>query len=185
MGAPRGYSFRGNALVHGSDISAARDSMARMMCRCLFLLLFAPLFAAEQSSFALWTPSAIDQREAMLVKNVGPDHSSRETLADYGDHRFRLLYRDADGLPEEHDKIVDVVMVHSGEGALMLGGTMSGKKGSAVTGEYLGTALTDGEVHPLVAGDIVHIPSGIPHSFLVPAGKHLTYVLLKFPAKEH
>ena len=23
-------------------------------------------------------------------------------------HRFRLLYRDADGLPEEHDKIVDV-----------------------------------------------------------------------------
>ena len=38
------------------------------------------------------------------MKNVAPDHSSRETLADYGDHRFRLLYRDANGLPEEHDK---------------------------------------------------------------------------------
>jgi len=23
----------------------------------------------------------------------------------------------------------------------------------------------------------------IPHSFLVPAGKHITYVLVKFPAK--
>ena len=156
--------------------------MAPMIRRCLLVLLLVPSFAAEQSSFALWTPSAIDQREAMLTKNVGADHSSRETLADYGDHRFRLLYRDADGLPEEHDKIVDVVMVHSGEGALMLVVTMRGKKGSATTGEYLGTALTGGEVHPLVAGDIVHIPAGIPHSFLVPAGKHITYVLLKFPA---
>jgi len=114
-----------------------------MMRPRLLHLLIAPSFAADESSFALWAPSAIEQREAALMKNVTPDHSSRETLADHGDHRFRLLYRDADGLPEEHDKIVDVVMVHSGEGTLMLGGTMSGKKGSAATGEYLGTALRE------------------------------------------
>src|SRR6516162_7309722 len=95
----------------------------------LLLLLITPSFAAEESTFALWTPAAIGQREAVLMKSVAPDHSSRETLADYGDHRFRLLYRDADGLPEEHDKIVDVVIVHSGEGVLILGGTMNGKKG--------------------------------------------------------
>jgi len=154
-----------------------------MMRLCLLVVLLAPSFAAEESRFALWTPAAVGQHEAALMKNVGPDHSSRETLADYGDHRFRLLYRDADGLPEEHDKIVDVVMVHSGEATLVLGGTMSGKKGSAETGEYLGSALTGGQMHPLAAGDIVHIPAGIPHSFLVPAGKHITYVLLKFPAK--
>jgi hypothetical protein len=159
--------------------------MSPMMRRCLILFLLTPAFAAEQSSFALWTSAAIDRREGGLMKNIAPDHSSRETLADYGDHRFRLLYRDADGLPEQHDKIVDVVMVHSGEGALMLGGTMSGKKGSATTGEYLGTALTGGEMHPLAAGDIVHIPAGIPHSFLVPEGKHITYVLLKFPSPGH
>jgi hypothetical protein len=122
--------------------------MARMMRLCLLLFLFAPTFVGEESSFALWTPAAIGRREAALMKSVAPDHSSRETLADYGDHRFRLLYRDADGLPEEHDKIVDVVVVHSGEGALVLGGTMSGKKGSTATGEYLGSALTGGEVHP-------------------------------------
>src|SRR5215475_13605046 len=155
--------------------------MARLS---LLLLLFAVPFVPEESKFALWTHAAIDSREAALKKNVATDHSSRETLADYGDHRFRLLYRDADGFPEEHDKIVDVVMVHSGEGTLMLGGTMAGKKGSAETGEYVGTALTGGESHPLAAGDIVHIPAGIPHSFLVPAGKHITYVLLQFPAKK-
>lgn len=67
---------------------------------CLLLLMFAPSFVAEESSFALWTPAAIGQREAALMKNVAPDHSSRETLAGYGDHRFRLLYRDANGLPK-------------------------------------------------------------------------------------
>jgi mannose-6-phosphate isomerase-like protein (cupin superfamily) len=152
-----------------------------MMRLPLLLLLIAPSFAAEESSFALWTPAAIQQREEMLMKSIAPDHSSRETLADYGDHRFRLLYRNADGLPEQHDKIVDVVIVHSGEGALMMGGTMSGRTGSAATGEYLGTALTGGQLHPLAAGDILHIPAGTPHSFRVPAGKHITYVLLKFP----
>jgi hypothetical protein len=148
----------------------------------LLLALLAPSFAAEPSSFAQWTTAALRQREAVLMKSVAADHSSRETLADYGDHRFRLLYRDADGAPEQHDKIIDVVMIHSGEGSLMLGGNMAGKKGNASTGEYLGTALTGGELHQLAAGDILHIPAGIPHSFIVPPGKHITYVLLKFPA---
>jgi hypothetical protein len=74
-------------------------------------------------------------------------------------------------------------MVRSGEATLMLSGTMSGKKGNAETGEYIGTALTGGELHPLATGDVVHIPAGVPHGFLVPAGKHITCVLLKFPAK--
>ena len=141
------------------------------------------LGAQASSTFGHWSAAELRSRDAALSTHVGPDHSSRETLADYGDHRFRLLYRDADGLPEQHDNIVDVVFVQSGEGSLQLGGTMIGKKASGNTGEYLGTRLDGGERHPLAAGDVVHIPATIPHSFLVPAGKHITYVLVKFPAK--
>ena len=118
-----------------------------------------------------------------MSKHVGEDHSSRETLADYKSHRFRMLYRDADGNPEQHDTIIDIVYVKSGEGMLMLGGTMAGRRTTG-PGEFVGTRLDGGERHPLGAGDIVHIPAGIPHSFLVPQGKHLTYVLLKIPAAE-
>jgi len=157
--------------------------MCAMYRLAILIFLILPRIVAGESSFSIWSPAEIKQREAALAKHVGPDHSSRETLADYGDHRFRLLYRDADGFPEQHDKIVDVVMVQSGEGTLVLGGRMAGKKGSDVTGEYTGTKLDGGQLHPLAAGDIVHIPAGIPHSFLVPAGKHITYVLFKFPAK--
>jgi len=142
-----------------------------------------PVFAADPAGFALWRAAELRQRDEALSKKVGPDHSARETLADYGDHRFRLLYRDADGVPEQHDTIVDVVMVQSGEGTLLLGGRMINPRASSGAGEYLGTGIEGGERHALAAGDIVHIPAKIPHSFLVPAGKHITYVLVKFPAR--
>lgn len=140
-------------------------------------------YGSAQSTYGHWSASELRTRDAALSKKVGADHSSRETLADYGDHRYRLLYRDADGNPEQHDAIVDTVFVQSGEGVLQLGGTMVGKRAGAGPGEYLGTRLDGGERHPLTAGDVVHIPAGIPHAFLVPAGKHITYVLVKFPGK--
>ena len=146
-------------------------------------LLVAPAFAADQPAFGLWKAAELKQRDEALSKHVGPDHSSRETLADYGHHRFRFLYRDADGNPEQHDNIVDVVFVESGEGTLVMGGTMIGKKAGGGAGEYIGTSLEGGERHPLGTGDVVHIPAKIPHSFLVPKGKHITYVLVKFPAE--
>jgi mannose-6-phosphate isomerase-like protein (cupin superfamily) len=145
-------------------------------------LLTVPVLAADPAGFAMWKAAELRLRDEALSKKVGPDHSARETLADYGDHRFRLLYRDADGVPEQHDTIIDVVIVQSGEGTLLLGGRMLNPRASAGSGEYLGTGIEGGERHPLGPGDLVHIPARVPHSFLVPRGKHITYVLVKIPA---
>jgi mannose-6-phosphate isomerase-like protein (cupin superfamily) len=145
--------------------------------------LVVPLLAADPAGFAMWKQEELKQRDQALSKKVGADHSARETLADYGDHRFRLLYRDADGLPEQHDNTVDVVIVQSGEGTLVLGGKMINLKASAVgIGEYVGTGIEGGERRTLGPGDLVHIPAKIPHGFLVAKGQHITYVLVKFPA---
>jgi hypothetical protein len=149
----------------------------------LAVLLATPLFAAEMPGFAISKASELQQRDAALSKKVGPDHSARETLADYGDHRFRYIYRDADGFPEQHDGIVDIVIAQSGESTLLLGGKMINLKAASGAGEFTGTGIEGGERHPLAAGDIIQIPARIPHSFLVPKGKHFTYVLLKIPAK--
>jgi hypothetical protein len=145
------------------------------------LLLASPVFAADPPGFGIWRSSELQRRDRALSTHVGEDHSSRETLADYTSHRFRLLYRDADGFPEQHDNIIDVVIVQSGEGTLLLGGKMLNPK-STSAGESIGTSLDGGDRHAIAAGDIVHIPAKIPHSFLVPKGKHITYVLVKFPA---
>jgi len=145
-------------------------------------LMGVPVFAADPPGFVMWKAAELKQRDEALSKKIGPDHSARETLAEYTRHRFRMLYRDADGIPEQHDHIIDVVIVQSGEGTLLLGGKMINPKASSTPGEYTGTGIEAGERHPLGPGDIVHIPAKIPHSFLVPQGKHLTYVLVKFPA---
>ena len=146
-------------------------------------LVSVPVFAAGMPGFVVWKSTELQQRDVALSKKVGPDHSARETLADFGDHRFRYIYRDADGFPEQHETIVDIVMAQSGECTLLLGGKMINPKASAGTGESTGTGIDGGERHPIAAGDIVQIPAGVPHSFLVPKGKHFTYVLLKIPAK--
>src|ERR1700741_634140 len=144
--------------------------------------LVVPLLAADPAVFAIWKQEELKQRDEALSKKVGADHSARETLADYGDHRFRMLYRDADGLPEQHDNMVDVVIVQSGEGTLVLGGKMINLKAGPGPGEYVGTGIEGGERHALAPGDLVHIPAKTPHNFLVAKGKHITYVLVKFPA---
>jgi hypothetical protein len=145
------------------------------------MLVVAPVFAADHPDFRLWKSDELRKRDAALSKKVGPDHSSRETLADFGDHRFRFLYRNADGFPEQHDNIVDVVFVQSGEGTLQLGGVMVDKKATGGTGEFVGARLDGGSRHRLGAGDVIHIPATVPHAFLVEKGKHITYVLVKFP----
>src|SRR5262245_55465631 len=132
-------------------------------------LAVAPLTAADPTGFGIWKASELKSHDTELSKHVADDHSSSETTADYGDHRFRMLYRDADGNPEQHDRIIDIVMVQSGQGTLQLGGTMEGKR-QTTAGEFVGTRLNGGDRHPLGPGDIVHIPAGIPHSFLVPRG---------------
>ena len=146
------------------------------------VLLSTPVFAADPPGFQMWKAPELKQRDENLGKKYGPDHSSRETLGEFGDHRFRLIRRDADGFPEQHDKIVDVVIVESGAGTLQLGGKMLNPKGNP-GGEWLGTALEGGEKHAISAGDIMHIPPTVPHAFLVPKGGHITYILVKFPGK--
>lgn len=154
----------------------------KAVLRMLALALMAsPAWAADPPGFAMWKAGDLKKHDEALPAHLAEDHSSRETLADYGTHRFRMLYRNADGNPEQHDAIIDIVYVQSGEGTLVVGGTMQGRR-STTPGEYVGRRLDGGDLHPLGAGDIVHIPAGIPHRFLVAKGKHITYVLLKIPA---
>src|SRR6185436_20447599 len=111
------------------------------------LLLSAGLLAQApaKSAFGLWRADELAKRNQALSTKIGADHSARETLADYGDHRFRYIRRDADGFPEQHNQIVDVVFVQSGEGTLQLGGKVVGLKASNGAGEFVGTSLEGGE----------------------------------------
>jgi len=134
---------------------------------------------ADPPGFLMWDVSELEARSEALGTRIGPDGSARETLADYqtpsGSHRFRYIRRDSDGRPEQHDNIEDVVFVKSGGGTLLVGGEMLGRTGD------LGTEIVGGWRYPVSAGDVLRIPPGIPHAYLVPAGGHVTYLLVRVP----
>ena len=138
----------------------------------------------DPPGFAMWKSSELAQRDAALSTRVGEDHSARETLADYHNptraHRFRLILRDADGNPEEHVEVEDVVFVQSGEGTLLVGGEIINRRGGS-TGTYSGDGIAGGSRYPIGPGDLIRIPAKTPHSFLTPEGGHITYVLAKVP----
>ena len=46
-------------------------------------------------------------------------------------------------------------------------------------GEVRGPSIKDGVKKNLSAGDIVHIPAGMPHQFFVEPGKQITYFVVK------
>jgi len=135
------------------------------------------------AEFALWKAAELKARDSALSTKLQPDHSARETLGEYGNHRARLLYRVADGAPELHDRIVDLWIVESGEGTLVVGGKMTGAKPSQGEGEFLGIGIEGGERRAIAAGDIVHIPAKIPHRVIAAAGQHVTYVNMRFAAE--
>ena len=137
----------------------------------------------KAADFALWKAADLKARDNALASKLQPDHSARETLGEYANHRARLLYRVADGAPEQHDQIVDVWFVESGEGTLVVGGKMTGAKPSQGAGEFLGSGIEGGERHPITAGDIVHIPAKVPHRVIAAAGQHITYVNMRIPAE--
>jgi len=137
----------------------------------------------DLSGFALWSAEELSRRNEALSTQIGQDFSARETLEHYGNHWFRFIRRDRDGRPEQHDDVIDVVIVQSGRGVLLVGGVLIDPVPPASGfGTWMGSGIEGGDRFPLVPGDVMHIPADVPHAFLVPEGEHFTYVLVKFPA---
>ena len=145
-------------------------------------LLISPAFGADPDGFAIWKPAELRDRETALHAKVGPDHSARETLGNYGNHLVRLLHRVADGAPEFHPAFIDMWIVVSGGGTLVVGGTLLNPKPLGGDGDLTGTSISGGERHEVSQGDIIHIPPRTAHAILVPSGKQITYVRVAIPA---
>ena len=73
---------------------------------------------------------------------------------------------------------MDFFFVQSGTATLVFGGEVPGAKTTAPH-ELRGAAVKGGQRKTLAPGDVVHIPAGVPHQLLVPAGKEFTYFVIK------
>jgi len=142
------------------------------------LLLTSTAIAADPEGFAMYTAADIKARAA--AAKLDANKAGADRVATWGNHGLLLVHRAGDGAAETHNTQIDMVTVVSGEGTLVVGGTMVGAKTTAPN-EIRGTGITGGEKYPMHAGDVFHIPAGVPHQMLVP--KDLVIQVVKVTVK--
>jgi mannose-6-phosphate isomerase-like protein (cupin superfamily) len=104
--------------------------------------------------------------------------SAGEVLKEYPQHAIHLLVRSRNGGAALHEKFADLFFVIEGRAALVTGGTVADAK-TIARGEIRGSAVEGGVRQELRAGDVAHVPAGLPHQMLVSGDKFVTCLVLK------
>jgi mannose-6-phosphate isomerase-like protein (cupin superfamily) len=141
-----------------------------------------------REGFGMWRLSDFNEHEKALDSKIGPDHSARETLGNYGNHKIRFIHRVGTGAPEFHTYFVDLWIVESGHGTLVVGGTLNDPKPltgneAGARGDMTGSSIEGGERHDVSTGDVIHIPPKTPHQILVSRGEEITYLRIAIPSE--
>ena len=144
----------------------------------LALVLTVAVFAADPEGFAMYKASEITAR-AKAAK-LDEYKAGADRVATWGNHGLLIVRREGDGAVEVHETQVDVITVVSGEGTLVVGGTLADGK-TTPPNEIRGKSLKGGVRYPMAAGDVFHIPAKIPHQMLVP--KSLVIQVVKVDTK--
>jgi mannose-6-phosphate isomerase-like protein (cupin superfamily) len=146
-----------------------------------FLLTGFCLTAAAQSGATkaeVFSSSSIHAQTDALVQEARAKGSSGAILADYGSHAIRISERTASGGAEIHAHFDDVMMVLEGSATLITGGTVVDPHTNDA-GETTGKKIENGVVHSVSAGDIIHVPAGVPHQTIIAPGTLYKAIVIK------
>jgi mannose-6-phosphate isomerase-like protein (cupin superfamily) len=67
------------------------------------------------------------------------------------------------------------MIVQSGEATLVVGNDIVDAKNTSPT-EVRGSSIRNGIERKVFAGDVINMPAGLPHQFLLEPGKQITYI---------
>ena len=126
-----------------------------------------------------WSTAQLMERAQHLHQVAAQGNGvASETLEKYPGHFTMLAFRDRTGGAEEHQNFADIFYILDGHSTLLTGGEIADQK-TVSPGELLGSAVLGGSAQELKPGDVVHIPAGVPHQMLLPAGGTITYFVVK------
>ena len=126
-----------------------------------------------------WTPAQLLERSKHLRELAAQgDGSASETLERYPHHYTMLAFRNRSGGGELHQNFADFFYILDGHATVLTGGEVVDAKTTG-PGEIRGASVKGGSRQDLKAGDVVHIPAGMPHQMLVAEGETVTYFVVK------
>jgi hypothetical protein len=137
---------------------------------------------STSEAFEYYTAAALNRVADSLSR--GPSTGHR--LGDHGTYQYLQIRRPRSGVPEVHDRWTDVTMVQSGRATLLSGGIVNGGHLES-PGEHRGGTITGGSSRSVAAGDLMIIPAGMPHQYLIASGDSLRYLTIKVvgPSRSH
>jgi mannose-6-phosphate isomerase-like protein (cupin superfamily) len=137
--------------------------------------------APRRSPMDHWSPAVLLERAHYLRKMAAyGDGSASETLKEYPGHCAMLSFRSRDGEAEVHQNFADMFYVLDGRATMVTGGTVSGAR-TVAPGEMRGSSIEGGARQEMKAGDLVHVPAGLPHQMLVAGDKTIACFVVKIP----
>lgn len=126
-----------------------------------------------------WSSAELIERDKHLRQLAAQaDGAASETLEKYPHHYTMLAFRSRNGGGEVHQHFADLFYIVDGHATVVTGGEVVNPKTSA-PGEIRGKSVTGGSGQEVKAGDVVHIPAGMPHQMLVADGDSVTYFVVK------
>ena len=126
-----------------------------------------------------WAAPVLLERAAYLRKLAKHgDGQASETLKQYSQHATMLSFRARNGVAELHENFADLFYVLDGQATLVTGGKVVGAE-TIAPGEIRGVSIEGGVRQELRAGDVAHVPAGVPHQMLVPGDKTFTSFVVK------
>ncbi|MGD0939947.1 MAG: hypothetical protein ABR905_09555 [Terracidiphilus sp.] len=126
-----------------------------------------------------WSNAVLLERAAYLRKLAKNGNGAEsETLKEFPRHCAMLLFRSRDGGAEVHENFADLFCVLDGRATLVTGGTVAGAV-CIGPGEIRGTSVEGGARQELSAGDVAHVPAGLPHQMLVAGDHTVTCMVMK------
>jgi hypothetical protein len=144
------------------------------------VLLVASAAAAQSSP----TPPA-EVVHALRLKQLGdsitPGASRTAQIGRGPNFTYALTHRDSSGGLERHDAWTDILVIQSGSATYLSGGVQEGASASS-PGEWRGGTARGATRQKIGAGDVVTVPAGTPHQFILSAGEQITYIAFKVAA---
>lgn len=134
-----------------------------MLFKVILFLIFAlsSAGAADPPGYVIWP------------KGLPPEGSPQKIQFEH--HSWSLAHREKSGVVESHGTRTIVMIVQSGEATLVVGTDIVDPKNTSPT-EIRGASIRNGIERKVSAGDVINMPAGLPHQFLLEPGKQITYI---------
>lgn len=125
-----------------------------------------------------WSAQQLAGIDQNAVSKLNPQrHLGTERLLDAA----FVAFRNGSGEAELHQNAADLILVRSGAGAVLAGGTMIEGKSTAA-GEMRGKSIEGARKYPIAAGDMLYIPPNLAHQFWMEPGQSFTALVVKLAA---